>query len=135
MNTKKVIVAIVLALFTVPAFASAYTYSASDYPRATETLVEGHTVFAVIDACLLITNMGEVGTNPDNTTYDNETAQDCSDIEASGSDFDLSYDVRANVTVQRLGTAVAVLVRDYVKEYVPPPGATNCLTNRDVVST
>ena len=123
MNTKKVIAAVVLALFTVPAFASAYTYSASDYPRATETLVEGHTVFAVIQATLCIGDYGETTEYVASCSYPGD------------SDFDVSWDVRANVTVQRLGTAVAVLVRDRVKPYTPPPVAPECSNNRDVVAT
>jgi len=120
MNTKKLIAAIVLGLFTVPAFASAYTYSPSHYPRATETLVEGHTVFAVVQATIC--------TDPD-------TDERIPCPGGSTTDFDISYDVRANVTLQRLGTAVAVLVRDRVKEVTPAPIPPNCATNRDIVVT
>src|SRR5687768_3970592 len=125
MNTKKVIAAVVLALFTIPAFASAYTYDSGDYGgKLGETLVEGHTVFAVIDNTLCLDDYGDQA---------NETVVDCPD--SDDAQFDVSYDVRANVTIQRLGTAVAVLVRQRVKPFYPMPVTPQCDVNRDIVTT
>lgn len=90
-------------------------------PTVEETLVEGHTVFAVLDEEYCYAESDPV----------NETV--CPGDISTG-DHSESLDVRANVTVQRLGTAVAVLVRDRAKAYVAPPPS-GCARNGDVVST
>ncbi|HLE96236.1 MAG TPA: hypothetical protein VI997_02605, partial [Candidatus Thermoplasmatota archaeon] len=120
MNFKKLTIAATVGLLVVPAFASAYTYKTGDYGGRTETLVEGHTVFAVVQATICI---------------DTETDESKGCPGGTNSDFDVSYDVRANMTVQRMGAAVAVLVRDRVKEVSAAPMNPKCATNRDLVVT
>ena len=119
MLTPRSVAVLVAATFVLPSVYAAYVYSPGQYPSARETVVEGHTVYAVISAELCV------------RPPDDQTIVGCG-VSTNRRTSERSEDKRYNVTVQRLGTAVAVLVRDRVKEVQPPPSV-RCATNRDLV--
>ncbi|HLE96515.1 MAG TPA: hypothetical protein VI997_04020, partial [Candidatus Thermoplasmatota archaeon] len=117
---RRILVGLVAAAFIIPSLAAAYS---TPSVRATETLVEGHTVFSVVqtEVCVRKRPDGKVDEVP------------CPPVGPLG-DNRTSVSLSVNVTVQRLGTAVAVLVRDRLKHVTPAP-VNACATNRDTVVT
>jgi len=123
MRVHRAYVWVLAVVLTLPvAFAASKTYDPAWYPSVTEQLVEGHTVFAVINATICIKRAPGGG---------KAEAVDCPVV---GPLFNNATDLeaRVNMTLQRMGAAVAVLVRDRSKELRPEPVPPRCATNRDV---